>query len=70
MSEGQPSDAEVIQLCRHGEVERFSLLVERYQDRIYNFSLRLLDFHVSRNLFQHARYLPDDLEDDVRELLG
>jgi hypothetical protein len=25
---------------------------------------------VSRNLFRHARYLPDDLEDDVRELLG
>jgi hypothetical protein len=35
-----------------------------------DFSLRLLDFHVSRNLFRHARYLPDDLEDHVRELLG
>lgn len=38
--------------------------------RFRDFSLRLRDFHVSRNLFQHARYLPDDLEDDVRELLG
>lgn len=38
--------------------------------RFRGFSLRLLDFHVSRNLFRHARYLPDDLEEDGRELLG
>jgi RNA polymerase sigma-70 factor (ECF subfamily) len=43
MSDGQPSDAAVIQRCRRGEVELFSILVERYQDRIYNLSLRLLD---------------------------
>jgi RNA polymerase sigma-70 factor, ECF subfamily len=42
MSEGQPSDTAVIQRCRRGEVELFRLLVERYQDRIYNLSLRLL----------------------------
>jgi len=49
--------------------ERYSLKgadLRRFRD----FSLRLRDFHVSRNLFRHARYLPDDLEDDVRELLG
>ena len=34
MGDGQPSDAEVIQRCRRGEVEPFSLLVERYQDRL------------------------------------
>jgi RNA polymerase sigma-70 factor, ECF subfamily len=43
MSDGQPSDAAVIQRCRRGEVELFSILVERYQDRLYNLSLRLLD---------------------------
>jgi RNA polymerase sigma-70 factor (ECF subfamily) len=43
MSDGQPSDAAVIQRCRRGEVELFSILVERYQDRIYNLSLRLLE---------------------------
>src|SRR5262245_52443229 len=42
MSDGQPSDAAVIQRCRRGEVELFTVLVERYQDRIYNLSLRLL----------------------------
>jgi len=42
MGDGQPSDAEVIQRCRRGEVEPFSLLVERYQDRIYNLAFRLL----------------------------
>jgi RNA polymerase sigma-70 factor, ECF subfamily len=42
MGDGQPSDAEVIQRCRRGEVEPFSLLVERYQDRVYNLAFRLL----------------------------
>src|SRR6266851_9730388 len=42
MGDGQPSDAEVIQRCRLGEVEPFSLLVERYQDRVYNLAFRLL----------------------------
>ena len=48
---------------------------ERYilkgsQLRIFrSFSQRFLDFHVSRNLFRHARVLPEDLEDDVRTLL-
>ena len=42
MGDGQPSDAEVIQRCRQGEVEPFSLLVERYQDRVYNLAYRLL----------------------------
>ncbi len=42
MGDGQPSDAEVIQRCRRGEVEPFSLLVERYQDRVYNLAYRLL----------------------------
>ena len=32
MSDGQPSDAEIIQRCRRGDVECFRLLVERYQD--------------------------------------
>ena len=49
--------------------ERYSLKGSELR-RFRDFSLRLLDFHVSRNLFRHARYLPDDLEDDVRELLG
>jgi hypothetical protein len=49
--------------------ERYSLKGAELR-RFRDFSLRLLDFHVSRNLFRHARYLPDDLEDDVRELLG
>src|SRR5438876_1917968 len=43
MGDRQPSDAEVIQRCRRGEVEPFSLLVERYQDRVYNLAFRLLD---------------------------
>ena len=34
------------------------------------FSRRLMSLHVSRNLFDRARYLPDDLDDDVRGLLG
>jgi RNA polymerase sigma-70 factor (ECF subfamily) len=42
MSEGQPSDAEVIQRCRRGEVELFRVLAARYQDRIYSLALRLL----------------------------
>jgi RNA polymerase sigma-70 factor (ECF subfamily) len=42
MGDGQPSDAEVIQRCRRGEVEPFSLLVERYQHRVYNLAFRLL----------------------------
>lgn len=37
--------------------------------RFRDFSVRLLDLHVSRNLFWHARYA-DDLDDDARELLG
>jgi len=45
MSDGQPSDAEVIQRCRRGEIECFRVLVERYEDRIYNLSLRLLGHH-------------------------
>jgi hypothetical protein len=49
--------------------ERYSLKGTELR-RFRNFALRLLDFHVSRNLFRHARYLPDDLEDDVRNLLG
>jgi RNA polymerase sigma-70 factor (ECF subfamily) len=43
MSDGQASDAEIIRRCRQGEVEPYRLLVERYQDRIYNLSLRLLE---------------------------
>src|SRR5438445_7556374 len=43
MGDGQPSDAEVIERCRRGEVEPFSLLVERYQDRVYNLAFRLLE---------------------------
>jgi len=42
MGDGQPSDAEVIERCQCGEVESFSLLVERYQDRVYNLAFRLL----------------------------
>lgn len=42
MGDGQPADAEVIERCRRGEVEPFSLLVERYQDRVYNLAFRLL----------------------------
>jgi hypothetical protein len=34
------------------------------------FSRHLMSLHVSRNLFDHARYLPADLDDDVRTLLG
>lgn len=34
------------------------------------FSQRLLSFHRDRNLFRCARFLPADLEDDVREVLG
>jgi RNA polymerase sigma-70 factor (ECF subfamily) len=43
MGDGQPSDAELIRQCRQGDIERFSLLVTRYQNRIYNLALRLLD---------------------------
>jgi RNA polymerase sigma-70 factor (ECF subfamily) len=43
MGDGQPSDVELIRQCRRGDIERFSLLVARYQDRIYNLALRLLD---------------------------
>jgi RNA polymerase sigma-70 factor, ECF subfamily len=42
MSDGPPSDAEVIRRCQRGEVEPFGLLVRRYQDRIYNLAFRLL----------------------------
>lgn len=42
MGDGQPSDAEVIERCRRGEVEPFSLLVQRYQNRVYNLAFRLL----------------------------
>ena len=34
------------------------------------FSQRLLSFHRDRNLFRRARFLPADIEDDVREVLG
>lgn len=43
MGDRQPSDAEVIERCLRGEVEPFSLLVERYRDRVYNLALRLLE---------------------------
>jgi RNA polymerase sigma-70 factor (ECF subfamily) len=42
MSDGPPSDAEVIVRCQQGEVEPFSVLVKRYQDRVYNLAYRLL----------------------------
>jgi RNA polymerase sigma-70 factor, ECF subfamily len=42
MSDGPPSDAELIERCRRGEVEEFRLLVKRYQDRVYNLAFRLL----------------------------
>src|SRR5690349_7463257 len=42
MGDGQPSDRDVIQRCRRGEVEPFSIVVRRYQDRIYNLSFRML----------------------------
>lgn len=42
MGDRQPSDGEIIRRCRDGEVEPFSLLVQRYQDRVYNLALRLL----------------------------
>jgi RNA polymerase sigma-70 factor (ECF subfamily) len=42
MSDGPPSDAEVIVRCQQGEVEPFSVLVMRYQDRVYNLAFRLL----------------------------
>lgn len=42
MGDPQPSDGEIIRRCRGGEVELFSLLVQRYQDRVYNLALRLL----------------------------
>lgn len=38
--------------------------------RFLTFSRRLMSLHVSRNLFDHARYLPSDFDDDVRSLLG
>src|SRR5688572_19761004 len=42
MKDGPPSDDEVIQRCRRGEVELFGVLVKRYQDRLYNLCFRLL----------------------------
>ena len=42
MSDGAPSDAEVIRRCQQGDVEPFGLLVRRYQDRVYNLAFRLL----------------------------
>jgi RNA polymerase sigma-70 factor (ECF subfamily) len=42
MGDGPPTDAEVIRRCRSGDVEWFSVLVERYQDRVYNLAFRLL----------------------------
>ena len=36
----EPADATVVERCRRGEVELFRVLVERYQDRVYNLSLR------------------------------
>lgn len=35
-----------------------------------DFSRRLQGFHVERNHYTHARYLPEDLEDDIREVFG
>jgi RNA polymerase sigma-70 factor (ECF subfamily) len=35
-SQGRPSDAELIEACCAGRAEAFGLLVERYQDRLYN----------------------------------
>ncbi len=43
MSDGPPSDREVIQRCQAGEIEPFSLLVERYRDRLYNLTFRILE---------------------------
>lgn len=45
MSDGPPSDREVIRRCQAGEVEPFSVLVQRYQDRVYNLAYRLLENH-------------------------
>jgi RNA polymerase sigma-70 factor (ECF subfamily) len=42
MSDRPPSDREVIERCRRGEVEPFGVLVKRYQDRVYNLAYRLL----------------------------
>jgi RNA polymerase sigma-70 factor, ECF subfamily len=43
MTQGSPSDAEVIERCQQGEAQPFSLLVKRYQDRVYNLAFRLLE---------------------------
>ncbi len=42
MGDREPSDGEIIRRCRHGDVGPFSLLVARYQDRVYNLAFRLL----------------------------
>jgi RNA polymerase sigma-70 factor, ECF subfamily len=43
MSQGSPSDAEVIERCQRGEAQPFSFLVKRHQDRVYNLAFRILE---------------------------
>jgi RNA polymerase sigma-70 factor (ECF subfamily) len=40
-ADGQEADLELVGRCRGGELSAFELLVERYQDRIYNLVLRM-----------------------------
>lgn len=38
--------------------------------RFRDFASRLLSFHVDRKLYHHARFLPEDIPDDIRKLSG
>lgn len=54
-SQGWPSDGELVEQCRSGEADAFRMLVERYQDRIFNAAYRMVGFEEdARDIVQDA----------------
>jgi RNA polymerase sigma-70 factor (ECF subfamily) len=50
-----PEDRELIANCRAGDIEAFSTIVSRYQDRVFNLAYRLLgNFEEARDVSQTA----------------
>lgn len=41
----RPSDAELVEACQGGRLDAFALLVERYQDRVYNAVYHMVGSH-------------------------
>lgn len=54
-SESRPSDRELVEACRDGRPEAFQVLVERYQDRVYNSVYRMVNSREdARDIVQDA----------------